>query len=81
MPVATSTSTSTQTSTIDNLKSAVGHLTLNPPLVDLRQYAHFDNSPSIGTEFKSYDKNGKPVITIREVLADETKLKALGRLV
>jgi hypothetical protein len=79
MPIATTNTTQT----IESLKSNVGHLTLNPqlPAADLRAYAHIDNSPSIGTEFRSYSKNGSPILTIREVLADEAKLKALGRLV
>lgn len=82
-PVATSTATATQT--VESLKQAVGGLTLNAngslPTVDLRQYSSFDNTPSIGTEFKSITKDGKPILSIGDVLKDEAKLKALGRLV
>lgn len=84
-PVATSTST---TQTIESIKQAVGGLTLNAtptssttPTLNLREYASFDNSPSIGTEFREFSKDGKPVLSIKEVLQDESKLKALGRLV
>jgi hypothetical protein len=48
---------------------------------DIRSYAHFDSTPSIGTEFRDYAKDGKPVLSIREILGDEVRLKALGRLV
>ena len=80
MPVAT---TSTSTQTVETLKSTLGRLILQPqaPSFDLRQYAHFDSSPSIGTEFKSYSKEGRAVLNIRDILADEEKLRALGRLV
>ncbi len=78
MPVATQTQT--QTTTIEDLKAKVGHLKLNPS-VDLRQYAHVESTPFIGTEFRSYSKKGEPILTIREVLKDEAKLAALGRLV
>lgn len=79
MPVATTTTTQT----IESLKANVGRLTLTPesPASDLRAFAHVDNSPSIGTEFRSFSKNGSPILSIREVLADDAKLKALGRLV
>jgi hypothetical protein len=46
---------------------------------DLRQFEHIDNSPSIGTEFRSYSKKGKPVLTIREVLADEASGRRFKR--
>ena len=84
-PVATATTTTTPTQTIDSLKQAVGSLTLNanPSLStpNLREYASFDNTPSIGTEFKSLTKDGKPILDIRDVLNDDAKLKALGKLV
>jgi len=75
--------TTTSTQTTGKLKSNVGQLTLQPqvPVIDLRQYAHFDSSPSIGTEFKPYYKEGKPTLSIKEVLQDEGKLRALGKLV
>jgi len=85
-PVATSTTAATQT--IESIKQAVGGLTLNAsapstplPTLNLREYASFDNSPAIGTEFREYSKYGKPTLSVREVLQDEAKLKALGRLV
>jgi len=75
------------TQTIESIKQSIGNLHLNAvpapstPTVDLRKYSSFDNSPSIGTEFREFSKEGKPVLDIRSVLGDETKLKALGRLV
>lgn len=64
------------------LKAAVN---LPPPAVDLRSFAHFDNTPAIGTEFRvsgdPRDKSGKPVLSFREILDDQAKLRALGRLV
>ena len=85
--------TSIPTQTIESIKASLLNLDLNAvvnatptptpsaPTVDLRKYSSFDNSPSIGTEFREFSKEGKPVLDIREVLGDETKLKALGRLV
>ena len=84
-PVATGTNTATQT--IESIKQAVGGLTLNAntkdslPTLNLREYASFDNTPSVGTEFKSLTKDGKPILDIQDVLRDDAKLKALGRLV
>jgi hypothetical protein len=82
-PVAIGSNTATQT--IESLKQAVGGLTLNAngslPDVNLREYASFDSTPSIGTEFKSSTKDGKSILDIRDVLNDDAKLKALGRLV
>lgn len=84
------TSTHIQTQTIESIKQSIGNLHLNAtpasapaslPTVNLRQYSSFDNSPSIGTEFREFSKEGKPVLDIREVLSDDAKLKALGRLV
>lgn len=86
------TSTHIQTETIESIKQSIGNLHLNAvttptsvpatlPTVDLRQYSSFDNSPSIGTEFREFSKEGKPVLDIRDVLGDDAKLKALGRLV
>ena len=79
------------TQTIESIKQTIGNLNLNAiatstpapstPTVDLRQYSSFDNSPSIGTEFREFSKEGKPILDIRAVLGDESKLKALGRLV
>ncbi|OCF32279.1 taurine dioxygenase [Kwoniella heveanensis CBS 569] len=47
----------------------------------LRQYSHFDATPSIGTEFRAYSPDGKPTLSIRDLLDDEDGLRALGRLV
>lgn len=69
----------TATTTIENLKANLAQVTLEE--VDLQSYSSFDSTPSIGTEFTSTSTNGKPVLDIRDVLADEAKLKALGRLV
>jgi hypothetical protein len=74
------------TQTIESIKQSIGNLHLQAPsapspTVDLRKYSSFDNSPSIGTEFREFSKEGKPVLDIRSVLGDESKLKALGRLV
>jgi hypothetical protein len=76
----------TNIQTIESIKQSIGNLHLNAstpstPTVDLRKYSSFDNSPSIGTEFREFSKEGKPVLDIRSVLGDESKLKALGRLV
>ena len=86
------TSTHIQTQTIESIKQSIGNIHLDAattpksvpatlPTVDLRQYSSFDNSPSIGTEFREFSKEGKPVLDIRDVLGDDAKLKALGRLV
>lgn len=91
-PVAIdNTPITTQTQIIESIKQSIGNLHLNAiptptpatttSSVDLRQYSSFDNSPSIGTEFREFSKEGKPVLDIRQVLGDEAKLKALGRLV
>ncbi|RSH90521.1 hypothetical protein EHS25_001126 [Saitozyma podzolica] len=69
---------------IESLKASVASVTLNEVpsgSADLRSYAHFDATPSIGTEFREYSAGGKPVLNIRDVLGDEAKLRALGRLV
>ncbi|KAL7422105.1 hypothetical protein Q5752_002748 [Cryptotrichosporon argae] len=72
-----------QPSPIESLKAAVANGTVRdvakPP--DLTAYAHFDSTPSIGTEFRAYSPDGAPVLDIRTVLADDAKIKALGRLV
>jgi hypothetical protein len=76
-PVAVSNASSQPTA--ETLKSAVAAVNLGN--VDLRTYSSFDSTPSIGTEFLSVSTDGKPVLDIRNVLADEAQLKALGRLV
>jgi hypothetical protein len=88
-PIAIESITS-PTQGIEAIKQSIQHLDISTPTptqatslptVDLRQYSSFDNSPSIGTEFREFSKEGKPVLSIREVLGDDSKLKALGRLV
>ncbi|KAJ9125073.1 hypothetical protein QFC22_000026 [Naganishia vaughanmartiniae] len=44
-------------------------------------YASIDLTPSIGTEFVAYKRDGKPTISVREVLQDEKKLRDLAILV
>ncbi|ORY27901.1 taurine dioxygenase [Naematelia encephala] len=65
---------------IESLKTALNGTSIEEP-VDLREYAHFDATPSIGTEFRTTSSDGQPILSIRQVLEDERKLKALGRLV
>ncbi|WVQ62898.1 uncharacterized protein L199_001047 [Kwoniella botswanensis] len=48
---------------------------------DLRSYSHFDATPSIGTEFRAYSPDGKPTLSIRDILGNTEREKALGRLV
>jgi len=88
-PVAIDNHVPIHTQTIESIKQSIANLHLDAiatpapstPTVDLRKYSSFDNSPSIGTEFREFSKEGKPVLDIRAVLGDESKLKALGRLV
>lgn len=82
MPIATQTQPA-QTETIANLKAGVDKLALNGDVgvIDLRTYSHFDATPVLGTEFRDYSRDGKPTLSIKEVLADDRKIKALGRLV
>ncbi|CAK9782962.1 putative taurine dioxygenase [Cutaneotrichosporon oleaginosum] len=64
------------------LKAAAGP---QAPVVDLRSFAHFNNTPGIGTEFRAAgdyrDKSGKPILALRDILDDPASLRALGRLV
>lgn len=53
---------------------------LASPAFDIRAYAHFDNTPALGTEF-GVSRDGKPVLDIRDILTSDAKLKALGQLV
>lgn len=78
-PVAVETTTAADS--VADLKAQVAATTLNDTPVDLRAYAHFDSTPGIGTEFRSVSTDGKPTLTIAEVLKDKGKLAALGRLV
>lgn len=52
-------------------------------IVDLRQYSHFHLTPVIGTEFRlpHTARDGKPTLPFREILDDQEKLRALGKLV
>jgi alpha-ketoglutarate-dependent taurine dioxygenase len=47
----------------------------------LRAYSQFNNTPATGTEFRSVSSDGKPVLTIADVLKDDEKLRALATLV
>ncbi|KAL1406515.1 hypothetical protein Q8F55_008219 [Vanrija albida] len=68
---------------VEALKAAVGALNLGVEATDLSVYGQFDNTPATGTEFRSVPTkaDARPNLTIKEVLADDAKLKALGRLV
>ncbi|BEJ02979.1 hypothetical protein CcaverHIS641_0101540 [Cutaneotrichosporon cavernicola] len=57
--------------TVESLKTQLA----STPLVDLRAYPHFDNTPGIGTEFRSGG------LQIADILSDQAKLAALARLV
>lgn len=74
---------SAPTDAIEALKEAVSKVTVSEvsETPDLRSYAHFDATPSIGTEFRTISSDGQPILKIEDVLADQNKLKALGRLV
>ncbi|WOO84195.1 Putative alpha-ketoglutarate-dependent sulfonate dioxygenase [Vanrija pseudolonga] len=80
-PVAVAT---TPTATpVDVIKAGVGALNLGVEAADLSVYGQFNNTPATGTEFRVAPTKGdtRPALTIKEVLADDAKLKALGRLV
>lgn len=69
-------------SAVETIKANLAKVSLvSPDNVDLTTYSSFNSTPSIGTEFPAESKGGKPVLDIRDVLADQAKLKALGRLV
>lgn len=84
MPVATQTQ-----SALETLKDAV--LPVLPQVASspsplqstgtLESYASIDLTPSIGTEFVAYEKDGKPSLSVREVLKDSKKLRDLAILV
>ncbi|WVQ73326.1 hypothetical protein IAR50_002894 [Cryptococcus sp. DSM 104548] len=78
MPVAVSTP-----APIESLKATLAATTLGDATkpFDIRAYSHFDSTPSIGTEFREWSKDGKPTLSIRDVLGNDERLKALGRLV
>lgn len=66
----------TPTPTVESLK-----VTAAAPQVDLLAFAHFDSTPAIGTEFEAVCTEGKPVLSIQDVLADPARVAALSRLV
>ncbi|KIR57510.1 taurine dioxygenase [Cryptococcus bacillisporus CA1873] len=80
MPVALATPT---INPIESIKTGLAAVDVNKETpFDLRAYSHFDSTPSIGTEFRdSPSKDGKPVLSIRDILRNDERLKALGRLV
>ncbi|AAW42644.1 hypothetical protein CNBC0390 [Cryptococcus deneoformans B-3501A] len=80
MPVALATSL---TDPVESIKAGLAAVDVNKETpFDLRAYSHFDSTPSIGTEFRdSPSKDGKPVLSIRDILGNDERLKALGRLV
>ena len=81
MPVAVPASDTERR--IDELKTASQTLSLHDDHlpINLRDFSSFDATPSIGTEFRAHSTDGKPILSIRDVLGDDIKLKALGRLV
>ena len=88
MPVATQ---QTPHSTVDAIKSSLKAVALGEPThltsqsADssklTRAYASFDATPSTGTEFRSVSTDGRPTLSIRDVLDNEQKLAQLGKLV
>lgn len=70
---------------IDSIKASLSRVSVKPASInedfDLTSYSHFDSTPAIGTEFRAYSPDGKPVLSIRDILGNEDRLKALGRLV
>lgn len=48
---------------------------------DIRSYSNFDSTPATGTEFRTVSNDGKPILTVRDILGNDERLKALGRLV
>lgn len=80
--------TQTQTA-LENLKDAV--LPVLPQVASspaplqstgtLDGYAYINLTPSIGTEFVDYKRDGKPTLSVREVLDDPKKLRDLAILV
>jgi hypothetical protein len=78
--------------TIDSLKLALkdtvianGSSTVTSQAADsselTNRYSNFAATPATGTEFRSISTDGKPTLSIREVLEDEHKLAQLGKLV
>ncbi|OCF39394.1 taurine dioxygenase [Kwoniella heveanensis CBS 569] len=80
MPIALASS-----NPIDAIKAGVADVSIRPVAVDetfdLRTYSHFDATGATGTEFRKLSTDGKPTLSIRAILGNETRLKALGKLV
>ena len=81
---------------IDHIKAALKQNSLNgssdrssksassstpAPAFSFDRYSNFQSTPAIGIEFRAYSPDGKPVLSIRDVLGNDERLKALGRLV
>lgn len=77
---------------VDSLKDGVSTITVSEARsaspssdaegdLDFSAYSSLDNTPVIGTEFRDYSRDGKPVLDIRTILGNEARLRALGRLV
>ncbi|WVQ81151.1 hypothetical protein IAT38_003273 [Cryptococcus sp. DSM 104549] len=82
MPVAVDNNTPTDS--VSSIKANLASVTLDGTEAkpfDIRSYAHFDSTPSIGTEFRAHSREGKPILSIRDILGKEDRLRALGRLV
>ncbi|KAJ9104744.1 hypothetical protein QFC19_003885 [Naganishia cerealis] len=84
MPVATQTVNPVETLKKD-LSAVLPQIASAPAPLEstgsLDGYASIDLTPSIGTEFVAYKRDGKPTISVREVLQDEKKLRDLAILV
>jgi len=91
MPIATQ---QPEKSTIESIKSALHGVNLDTttPTSGLTsqaadssqlttKYSSFHATPATGTEFRSYSTDGKPILSIRDVLESEEKLSQLGKLV
>jgi hypothetical protein len=89
MPIATQQAPK---STIDTLKSALKETVIADRSTAItsqaadsseltNNYSNFAATPATGTEFRAISTDGKPTLSIREVLEDEQKLAQLGKLV
>jgi hypothetical protein len=89
MPIATQ---QPEKSTIEGIKSTLNSLNLGGTPTSLTsqaadsaqltdKYSSFHATPATGTEFRSYSTDGKPTLSIREVLESDEKLSQLGKLV
>lgn len=71
-----------EVNSVDAIKSSLANVSVSATeAFDIRSFAHFDSTPSIGTEFRSESKDGKPTLAVRDVLGHPERLAALGRLV